>query len=82
VAPESVAADVVNAAGAEALVDAAHAHVAAGQPVQVLHLTDLVLAAEPSHTAGRAVAADAHEALLPAPTTSGKRPGSPNPSTN
>jgi alkyl sulfatase BDS1-like metallo-beta-lactamase superfamily hydrolase len=64
VAPDSVAADVVNAAGAEALLDAARAHVAAGRPVHALHLTDLVLAAEPSHTAGRAVAADAHEALL------------------
>ena len=64
VAPDSVAADVVNAAGAGALVDAARAHVTAGRPVQALHLTDLVLAAEPVHQAARAVAADAHEALL------------------
>jgi alkyl sulfatase BDS1-like metallo-beta-lactamase superfamily hydrolase len=64
VAPGSVAADVVKAAGAEALLDVARAHVAAGRPVHALHLTDLVLAAEPSHTAGCAVAADAHEALL------------------
>jgi alkyl sulfatase BDS1-like metallo-beta-lactamase superfamily hydrolase len=32
--------------------------------VQALHLTDLVLAAEPAHARARAVAADAHEALL------------------
>jgi alkyl sulfatase BDS1-like metallo-beta-lactamase superfamily hydrolase len=64
VAPDSIAADVVNAAGAEALLDAARAHVAAGRPVHALHLTDLVLAAEASHPAGCAVAADAHEALL------------------
>lgn len=64
VAPDSIAADVVAAAGAEALVDAARAQVAAGRPVQALHLTDLVLKAEPDHPAGRAVAADAHEALL------------------
>jgi alkyl sulfatase BDS1-like metallo-beta-lactamase superfamily hydrolase len=64
VAADSVAADVVNAAGAAALVDAARAHVSAGRPVQALHLTDLVLAAEPAHAAARAVAADAHEALL------------------
>jgi alkyl sulfatase BDS1-like metallo-beta-lactamase superfamily hydrolase len=64
VAPDSVAADVVGAAGADALVDAARAHVAAGRPVRALHLTDLVLKAEPDHPGGRAVAADAHEALL------------------
>ena len=64
VAPGSVAADVVRAAGADALVEAARAHVASGRPVEALHLTDLVLAAEPAHAAARAAAADAHEALL------------------
>jgi alkyl sulfatase BDS1-like metallo-beta-lactamase superfamily hydrolase len=64
VAPDSVAADVVDAAGADALVDAARAHVAAGRAVQALHLTDLVLAAQPAHAAARTVAAEAHEALL------------------
>jgi hypothetical protein len=29
-----------------------------------LHLTDLILAAQPLHSAARAVAVDAHEALL------------------
>ena len=64
VAPDSVAADVVNAAGADALVDTARVHVTAARPVQALHLTDLVLAAQPAHAAARAVAANAHEALL------------------
>lgn len=64
VAPDSVAADVVSAAGADALADAARAHVVAGRPVQALHLTDLVLAAQPAHVSARAVATDAHEALL------------------
>jgi len=64
VAPDSVAADVVSAAGAEPLVEAARSHVAGGRPVEALHLTDLVLAAEPDHPAARAVAVDAHEALL------------------
>jgi alkyl sulfatase BDS1-like metallo-beta-lactamase superfamily hydrolase len=64
VAPDSVAADVVSAAGAGALVDVARAHVAAGRPVQAVHLTDLVLTAQPMHAAACAVAADAHEALL------------------
>src|SRR6201996_8873193 len=64
VAPDSVAPDVVRAAGADALVNAARAHVTAGRPVQALHLTDLVLKAESDHPGARAVAADAHAALL------------------
>jgi alkyl sulfatase BDS1-like metallo-beta-lactamase superfamily hydrolase len=64
VAPDSVAADVVNAAGADALVEAARGHLDDGRAVQAIHLTDLVLTAHPAHVAARAVAADAHEALL------------------
>ncbi|MGA8328090.1 MAG: alkyl sulfatase dimerization domain-containing protein [Mycobacterium sp.] len=64
VAAQSVAADVVHAAGAEALVEAALAHTAAGRPVQALHLTDLVLTADPDHSGAREVAAEAHQALL------------------
>lgn len=64
IAPDSVAADVVSTAGADALVDAARAHLAAGRPVQAIHLTDLILAAQPLHAAARAAAAEAHEALL------------------
>jgi alkyl sulfatase BDS1-like metallo-beta-lactamase superfamily hydrolase len=64
VAPDSVAADVVNAAGADALVEAARGHLGDGRAVQAIHLTDLVLTAQPAHAAARAVAADAHEALL------------------
>jgi alkyl sulfatase BDS1-like metallo-beta-lactamase superfamily hydrolase len=64
VAPASVAADVVRAAGADALVAAAHTQLASGRPVEALHLTDLVLTAEPGHPGARAVAADAHESLL------------------
>ena len=64
VAPASVAADVVRVAGPDALVQAARARLDSGQPVQALHLTDLVFAAQPDHPGARAVAADAHEALL------------------
>jgi alkyl sulfatase BDS1-like metallo-beta-lactamase superfamily hydrolase len=64
VAPDSIAVDVVHAAGAEALIEAARAHTAAGRPVQALHLTDLILAADPGHADARAVAVDAHESLL------------------
>jgi hypothetical protein len=64
VAPSSVATDVVTAAGADALVDAAHAHIKDGRPVQALHLTDLVLSTDPTHTGARAAAIEAHEAML------------------
>ena len=50
--PLAVAPDVVAAAGADALVAAARAHLDGGRPVEALQLTDLVLAAEPGH-AGR-----------------------------
>lgn len=64
IAPSSIAPDVVDAAGADALVDAARAHLAAGRPVQALHVTDLVLAAEPGHAGAREAAVGAHQALL------------------
>ncbi|OBK20582.1 MBL fold metallo-hydrolase [Mycobacterium asiaticum] len=64
VPPESVASDVVAAAGADALVEAARSHIAFGRPVQALHLTDLVLTADPGHPQARALAAEAHELLL------------------
>ena len=64
VAALSVAGDVVTAAGADALVAAARAHVDAGRPVEALHLTDLVLAVDSSHAGARSTALDAHEALL------------------
>lgn len=60
----AVAGDVVAAAGAEALVAAAVAHLDAGRPVEALHLTDLVLAATPSAADARSTAAAATRALL------------------
>jgi alkyl sulfatase BDS1-like metallo-beta-lactamase superfamily hydrolase len=62
----AVAGDVVAAAGAEALLAAARAHRDGGRPVEALHLTDLVLAAEPGSADARAVAADATRDLLDA----------------
>lgn len=64
VAPHAIAADVVEAAGSDALVTAACAHTAAGRAVQALHLTDLVLSVDPAHPAARETAAAAHEALF------------------
>jgi alkyl sulfatase BDS1-like metallo-beta-lactamase superfamily hydrolase len=60
----AVAPDVVAAAGADALADAAQARLAADEPVAALHLTDLVLLVEPHHATARTVAADAHAVLL------------------
>ena len=59
-----IAPDVVAAAGADALVAAARRRLDAGEPVAALHLTDLVLAADPRDAQARRVAADATEALL------------------
>ncbi len=55
------------AAGADALVDAARARLAGGEPVAALHLTDIVLAADPDRCRRTdAVATDASRALLDA----------------
>jgi alkyl sulfatase BDS1-like metallo-beta-lactamase superfamily hydrolase len=66
VPPSEVASDVVAAAGADALVDAARARIASGEPVAAIHLTDIVLAADPTHAGARAAALAAHVALLAA----------------
>jgi alkyl sulfatase BDS1-like metallo-beta-lactamase superfamily hydrolase len=61
-----VAGDIVGAAGAGALVAAARARLEAGEPQAAIHLTDIVLAADPLDEGARAAAADAHRALLAA----------------
>ena len=66
VPPSAVAADLVAAAGADALVDAARARLDAGEPVAALHLTDIVLAAEPDARRRPGVATDASRSLLEA----------------
>jgi alkyl sulfatase BDS1-like metallo-beta-lactamase superfamily hydrolase len=58
---DSVAADVVELAGADALVDRARAHLAADRPLQAIHLAQLVPA---DHSGARDVLRDAHERLL------------------
>ncbi|CNI30473.1 metallo-beta-lactamase [Mycobacterium tuberculosis] len=58
---DAVAADVVELAGAEALVERARAHLAAGRPVHAIHLAELV----PSdHQEAREVLREAHQSLL------------------
>jgi alkyl sulfatase BDS1-like metallo-beta-lactamase superfamily hydrolase len=62
----TVAPDLIAAAGVEALVAAARRRLDAGEPVAALHLTDMVLAADPHDEDGRAVAAQASHTLLEA----------------
>lgn len=52
------------AGGAAALVDRARERLAADQPVEALHLLDIVLTEQPDHPAAREVATAAHERLL------------------
>jgi len=58
---DAVAADVVELAGAEALVERARAHLAAGRPVHSIHLAELV---PQGHPGARDVLRQAHEKLL------------------
>jgi alkyl sulfatase BDS1-like metallo-beta-lactamase superfamily hydrolase len=60
----AVAPDLVAAAGSGALAAAARVRLDAGEAVAALHLTDIVLTAEPDHAEARALAAAATRALL------------------
>jgi alkyl sulfatase BDS1-like metallo-beta-lactamase superfamily hydrolase len=61
---DAVTADLVELAGADALVDRARAHLAAGEPLHAIHLAEVVSTAQPEHPGAREVLRDAHEALL------------------
>ncbi len=63
-----VAPDLVALAGADALVGAARDRLRAGEPVAALHLTDIVLTADPGHAPARDVAAAATRSLHGAAT--------------
>jgi len=58
---DAVATDVVELAGADALVRRARAHLAEGRPVHAIHLAELL---PPDHRGAREVLRDAHENLL------------------
>jgi alkyl sulfatase BDS1-like metallo-beta-lactamase superfamily hydrolase len=66
VPPAAAAIDLVAAAGADALVAAARVRLDAAEPVAALHLTDIVLTADPVNAEARAVAVDASRVLLDA----------------
>ncbi|WP_418003607.1 MBL fold metallo-hydrolase [Mycobacterium sp. PDNC021] len=61
VGPDAVAADIVELAGAQALVDRARAHLDAGRPLEAIHLAELVGSDDPG---AREVLRQAHEVLL------------------
>jgi len=58
---DAVTADVLELAGADALVDRARSHLRAGRPLHAIYLAELVPA---DHRAARAVLREAHEMLL------------------
>ena len=60
----AIHADLLELAGAEALVERAAAKAAEGEREAALHLLDIVLSAEPEHAAARELAVQVHEALL------------------
>jgi alkyl sulfatase BDS1-like metallo-beta-lactamase superfamily hydrolase len=62
--PWSVAADLVELAGADALAARAAAKLAADEPLPALHLAELVLRTQPAHPAALRTALAAHEMLL------------------
>jgi len=64
VPPTAVASDLVAAAGSTALVAAARTRLEAGEAVAALHITDVLLAAEPSDDDARVVAAAATRVLF------------------
>jgi len=61
VGPDAVTADIVELAGAQALVARAREHLDAGRPVQAIHLAELV---GPDDAGARDVLRQAHEGLL------------------
>jgi len=67
-APLAIAPDLVAAAGAEALVAAAQSHGDAGRLVEALQLTDVVLAADPNHSAAIELSLRVTNELLEATT--------------
>ncbi len=63
---ETVSADLIELAGADAVVARARDHLDAGRPLQAIHLGEIVTHAQPDHDTARAVLKAAHQQLLDA----------------
>lgn len=61
---KTIHADLVELAGADALLERARQKAAAGSQEEALHLLDILLNASPENTAARALAVEVHETLL------------------
>jgi alkyl sulfatase BDS1-like metallo-beta-lactamase superfamily hydrolase len=68
VGPEDFGADIVELAGADALVGRASEFLDSNRPVHAIHLAELVFRADPSHAGAREVLLAAHRRLLEAST--------------
>ncbi len=64
VEPAAAFAELVDLAGADAVVARARAKLAAGEPVAAIHLAEAVLCHQPAHSGAVDVMIDAHQALL------------------
>jgi alkyl sulfatase BDS1-like metallo-beta-lactamase superfamily hydrolase len=62
--PETVSADLVELAGADAICERAEQHLTAGAPLAAIHLGEIVLNADTAHPRARSIVRAAHEALL------------------
>lgn len=61
---KEIFADLLELAGADALVNRARQKASAGHQEEALHLLDIVLTADPSHKAATALAIEVHQTLL------------------
>ena len=66
VPPSAVAPDLVELAGHDALLSKARLHLDAGEPLKTLHLTDILLAADPTDRSAIAVKKEALDRMLAA----------------
>lgn len=64
VPPTAISGDLIEAAGADRLIEAAKARLSRDEPLEALHLTDIVLGVDAGNTDARTVAVAAHEKLL------------------
>jgi alkyl sulfatase BDS1-like metallo-beta-lactamase superfamily hydrolase len=64
VGPESISGDLVDLAGADAIVGLARTHLGHGEPLRAIHLAEIVNRVQPQNEDAKAVLIGAHEQLL------------------